>query len=407
MASENLQHPLLPGEPGDHPGFDGGEVGVYKDLPRSRHQRCPDKLGEGVRDIAVEEPQRLFLPPLDQFPGQRHRREVGPGEVLHLDEPAGPAPGTVRTVKLEKPPRPAVLSHCPLHRLVFGGGGLPQLLPELQHPGRLFISDPGRQQPGDRILLQILRRLALRQLALQPGKKLGAAAGIHKPGQPLCLLGEPPLDLPVNPECPVDQLPVEGDPAGVDQKVGLPLLLDKIRNREGGETPPDLHFGHDVLPVIFGKERPFVRIVPGETPVPRFIRDAEVLDERLPCRHLPLVIRKAQHFPQRRQPRRITEVEPVEHRVPPLGNRQLPPQVPAEAVPLEGGVVGVLAVAVVHKGGGEPFRQLIAARQVDHLHRTAVQAVAEEQDGEIRRLGVFIEPAFAEVDARIGLEVDV
>ena len=52
------------------------------------------------------------------------------GQVLHLNEPACPSPGTVGTVKLKHPSGSAVRTHSVLHCLVFLDRGFGKLLTE-------------------------------------------------------------------------------------------------------------------------------------------------------------------------------------------------------------------------------------------------------------------------------------
>ena len=52
------------------------------------------------------------------------------GQVLHLNEPACPSPGTVGTVKLKHPSGSAVRTHSVLHRLILFNRGLGKLLTE-------------------------------------------------------------------------------------------------------------------------------------------------------------------------------------------------------------------------------------------------------------------------------------
>lgn len=54
-GAENVQHPLLTGQPCDQPGLDGGEIGVDEGAALAGHQRGADELAQSVRYIVGQQ----------------------------------------------------------------------------------------------------------------------------------------------------------------------------------------------------------------------------------------------------------------------------------------------------------------------------------------------------------------
>ena len=54
-GAENVQHPLLTGQPCDQPGFDGREVGIHEGAAFAGHQRRADELAQRIRYIVGQQ----------------------------------------------------------------------------------------------------------------------------------------------------------------------------------------------------------------------------------------------------------------------------------------------------------------------------------------------------------------
>ena len=63
---------------------------------------------------------------------------VGSRQVLHLHQPSGPAPGTIRPIELEQTTDAVIITGTGLYRVVLFRARLCKLLPDLQHP--LYVS---------------------------------------------------------------------------------------------------------------------------------------------------------------------------------------------------------------------------------------------------------------------------
>ena len=101
-GSEHIQHPFFPGLPGNEPGFDGGEVCVDEYLARLWNQRGADHLAQYVADVAVDHLQRGQVFGLDELAHFILVLEVSPGQVLHLEQSACPAPCPGGAVELQR-----------------------------------------------------------------------------------------------------------------------------------------------------------------------------------------------------------------------------------------------------------------------------------------------------------------
>ena len=95
--------PLLPGDPGDDPRFDGRKVRHEEAAPRLGDEGGADQLREHQRDGVVEQLQGVKVPIPHQRPGLLQIGQVVLREVLHLDEPPSKSAGSVGSIKLDQP----------------------------------------------------------------------------------------------------------------------------------------------------------------------------------------------------------------------------------------------------------------------------------------------------------------
>ena len=215
---------------------------------------------------------------------------------------------------------------------------------------------------------------------LQPGQHLFTALGILQTGQLDGLLLGGFLDRRAAVQRTVHQFPVGCNTAGADPHIVLPLTLHPLGHRESAQAALDLHFGHNVLPVVLNEQLPLRRIMLGQVARPAAVGDrlsarrAEILDKSLAGRQLLLVLRQTECLAGGIKACRIPAVQTVQHGAAPLLERQLPPEVLAQRVPLKRRVEGVLDVGRVVQCGFQPLRQLLAC-QVKHLHRRVIQRV--------------------------------
>ena len=145
---------------------------------------------------------------------------------------------------------------------------------------------------------------------------------------------------------------------------------------------------------------------------------AEVADEGFPHRHLLTVLRKTQGPSDGVQTCGIAGVHPMEHGAAPLRKpgrsrksritlilRQM--KVAAEAVPLEGGVVGVFDAILIEHPTEHFLRQVcVWLRHIYDLNGGTVQTVSEQQDLKYRTLRVFVEARFTDVHIAEGLDIN-
>ena len=134
MCTENVQPPLLAGQPGYDPGLDRGKVCVDQHVPRTRNECRPNQLAQCVGHTAVYDLQCIGLVLLYKLPGQLDRVCVRPGEVLDLHKAASPPPCPVGPVELQEPAHAAVGTDTGLYSVVLLCAGLAEILPDLKGP---------------------------------------------------------------------------------------------------------------------------------------------------------------------------------------------------------------------------------------------------------------------------------
>ena len=265
-GTEHLQGPLFPGQPGEHTGLDGGEIGVDEDLPRLRHESGPDELGECGWDAAIAQPQPVQISGLYELPGQGQTLQIGPWQVLYLHQPSCLPSCPVGPIELEQPPHPAVRTHRVRQGVVFLGAGLSQLLPYFKHSCRRLALHTIGQQPGYRVFAQVGQLFP--GLLFHPAGKLSHAVGVLEPGQRHGLLHQPPPHRVPAPQGALHQFQIRGHPPQVDALVQLPLALHLVRHREVGQPALELHLRHYVLGIVGLEQIPFCRVVVGQVPCP-------------------------------------------------------------------------------------------------------------------------------------------
>ena len=82
------------------------------------------------------------------------------------------------------------------------------------------------------------------------------------------------------------------------------------------------------------------------------------------------------------------------------------PEPAREAYPLKLRVERPLCYHVVCQRGNDLIWNRLPGSEVDHLHRPSIGGVAEEQDVEIRCLGVFVDSALRQLHAAVCFNVD-
>ena len=123
MGPENLKPPLFLGQPRYDAGFDGGEIGINQDVSGGGHKRSTDKLRQRIIRRAVDRPQRVELPTLDQLTGEFQRLCVGSRQVLNLYQTSGPSARPVCTVELKHPTDVGVVTAQQLFDRLLAEGG--------------------------------------------------------------------------------------------------------------------------------------------------------------------------------------------------------------------------------------------------------------------------------------------
>ena len=399
--AEGVEHPLLAGEPGQHPRLDRAEVAHREGPAIARDEGRADELRQGVRHALVAELQHLQVAVLEGLAGEVEVGDVVLREVLQLDEPSGPAAGP-RALELEQAPDAVVGADAVEHRLVLGVGGLAQLradVEDAQHP--LVAGDPAE-------LRQVLLREGVHvdaQLCGQPVLELGDAVGIGQPGELHRLLGEPGGDDGVDAAGLAGQRGVHLHAHVVDGLVhGVEPVLPGGDVEPGGlavDLPLHLHVadavGLEGLPLL-GEVLREVAVALVEDAVGLLLpRHAEELDEVLALLHLLLL--QAECRAGLLQAHGEPTAGGLDHRaVPGVGGEEDAllaclrlPEVDGQAHPLEGGVVGHLRHLLVEEGVDQPLRQALALGEVHDLHGLLVPRVGHQQDPEVRVHGVAVE----------------
>ena len=76
--------------------------------------------------------------------GEHFALDVGPGEVLGLNDTSCPSACPVGSVELQQSPDTSVRPHSGLQSVVLFVAGLAKLLPDIQHPVSLVASEVNR-----------------------------------------------------------------------------------------------------------------------------------------------------------------------------------------------------------------------------------------------------------------------
>ena len=406
---EGIQDPLFTGEPCEHSGFDGREVRDHEPAPLRRDEGRPDQLREHEGGLPVKGLHGVEVSLRRQVPGEIQVRQGIPGEVVRLHDPPGPPAGPIGPIKLQDPTKPVILTDGLQHGAVLCHAGLPEGLPDLQHP-------PGRLRqvfPEEQRVHVVLPELPHRDPALiKPGFQLGEAVRVlqsrNLPGlflQPLPVLFVMANDL-------LDHRDVKPHPVVVHPLVQLPELLFALRERVPGELLPDRHLGNHVLAVVLDVECPLDRVMLRQVSGPAAVRLrglawlGEVPDQALADRVLQLLLREAQGDAGACQRPWQAALQRHDHRVAPLLRRHLLLQFLGEARPLEGGIPGPLLDVRIREGVQELPGPAARLGAVMHLHRAAVDRVADQQDLEVRVFHVSVDTAGGEVCAAVCLDVN-
>ena len=138
MGGKYLIHPLLPGQPCDHPRFDGAEIRYHELMAGGRDKRGPDQLGKRIRYVAVKDLHTVIILSLDEVAGIVEGLEIVARKVLHLYQTSGPSARSIGSIILRKSSYSVTLSLGRIHGHVFFNRGLPQLLADLQNPLDIF-----------------------------------------------------------------------------------------------------------------------------------------------------------------------------------------------------------------------------------------------------------------------------
>ena len=251
--------------------------------------------------------------------------QISTRQVLHLHKPPCPSSGTVCAVKLQQTSDAAVLAHGSNDRAVLLDTRLGKQLPQLQHAGNVRLELV-------LVLECVLYRCAPQvgngnAVPLQPGQHLLTALGILQTGQLDGFLFGCFLDRRAAVQRTVHQLPVGCNTAGADPHIVLPLTLHPLGHRETAQAVLDLHFGHNVLPVVLNEQLPLRRIMSGQVARAAAVGDrlsarrAEILDKSLAGRQLLLVLRQTECLAGGIQTCRIPAVQAVQHGAAPLFER--------------------------------------------------------------------------------------
>ena len=400
VAAEDVEHPLLAGEPREHASLDRTEVRHREDVPLAGHEHGAHEGLERVLDVAVEQLQRLGVALAGERAGivQGVAREAPAGEVLQLHQAAGPA-ARRGPVELEAAPQPPV-----------GAGGV-------AGDGVLLDAALGaRQAQPDRLagerVAALAGRLGLERLApaaldraappLQPLEQLRGAVGVGQArdrSQPLLGGGGVSLGHGARGrrEAGVHARPAVVDPLVEDVEPLLPLR-DRARELRG-----HLHLAVDVAGAV-GDEAPPVPAIEGDG-LGRRLR--ELVDEAgaggvllsVDVQERGDLLEAALHAPVGR----------LRHRAAPRGRPDVRAlghaQHAAQAHALEHRVERMLHDARIHERQEQPVRQLIA-RQVDHSRRLPVPRIPEQQHPEVGCCRVLVDAHRGQVGRAAGLYVD-
>ena len=256
VIAEHVNPPFLPGEEREHASLYCGEIRHDELMAGFRDKGGADELGECVRYAVIQDAHAFIVPEPDEGAGFRQVGHVVLGEVLQLDDPAGPSAAAVCAVELEHAPCPAVRADSVLHRLVFFDGGFCELLAETEDvcdvPGR------GLEEPGNGFLV---KGFGIHALAGEPFLHLCHGVRVLKP----CLFLQGCRQL-----CAAEGIEADGvschihvqcNPAVVYLLVDMVFIPYGLRYGETGEFLLDGHFSLHVPFVICLEGLPFFRVM--------------------------------------------------------------------------------------------------------------------------------------------------
>ena len=256
-GSENVQHPFLPGLPGNQPGFDGRKVGINEHRAGRGDQRCAYHLAEHIVDVAVDHLQRLYLFALDELAHLALVLEVGSGQVLHLEQSPCPSARSGSAVELQGSADAPVEACGRLDGVVLSQAGFTQALAKLQHTAGL-VGQKALQGLCHRGFLQIGERYAVGR---QPAEQLPGAVWVVQAGDLLGLFEQLSAVHLATPKSAAGQLCVCGNSTAVHPHIVPPLVPDEVWNLERLQQAIDVPFGLDVADVVLPENLPLGWVV--------------------------------------------------------------------------------------------------------------------------------------------------
>ena len=215
---EDFEDPFLACHPRYYSGLDGAEIADGEGLSFRGYKCSSDELAQDVGYVAVAHLDELHVSVQQCLPCKVQIVDVVLRQILHLDEPSGPAtsPGSVELGDSAGAP---VGSGDGLHRGVFLAACLPQLVPDVEDPqdalvGYLFL------EVGDVVFVEAGEFDA--GLLCNPCFELADAVRVLKSGELDSLNVKAGLVCRVDGDGVLDELAVNQDAAVVD------LLIDGV-----------------------------------------------------------------------------------------------------------------------------------------------------------------------------------
>ena len=174
---EHFLPPLLSGDPGDDPRFDGRKVRHKEAASRFRNKGGANKFGEHQRDGVVEQLHGVKAPVPHQRPGLFQVGQVVLREVLHLNEAPGKSAGSIGSVKLDQAAGAVIRADHRLHGGVFFDAAFGQLLPQGQSQLHLAVRLGQKLLDG-----RFGERASFHTSFHEPCLELGGAVGVLQAG---------------------------------------------------------------------------------------------------------------------------------------------------------------------------------------------------------------------------------
>ena len=404
---EHLLPPLLSGDPGDDPRFDGRKVRHEEAASRLGDKGGANQFGKHQRDGIVEQLHGVKAPVPHQCPGLFQIGQMVLRKVLHLDEPPGKSAGSVGSVKLDQPTGAVIRTDHRLHGGVFLDAAFGQLLPQGQGQLHLALRMEQKFQYGC-----FGEGLGFHTLFRQPRFELGGAVGVLQPGDRAGLFQMGALEPLVTTDGLGHQGAVQQNAPVVDalvEMVVLPLLLG---DRETGQSLLDGHLRLYIPEVVGFEGGPLLRRVCRKAAkggaIPGLRRCAEIAHQVFAL--LEFLLLQAQHGAGPLQREGQTQGSRPHHgAVPGVGVQVLSdrvPQVPGETHPLELCVEGPLGHRRVCQRsqhiGGDAF----ADGEIHHPDGAAVHGIAEQQHFKLRDLAVAVHAALGQRLRGKGFNID-